>query len=136
MAKKIKNDNQAAGVSQGSKRARKAGKDIVPRLKIIDGSSYVMMSSSRGKSLQTALLFALAPKDPERPFLFLFELPDGEDGTMMVSLPMQTKQAQAVYAAQPRRVPKSEMPPECPLEEVIDEDPPKAAKDPDPVPEA
>lgn len=137
MAKKIKQDgNQGAEVSQGSKRKRKAGKDIVPRLKVIDGSSYILMASSRGKSLQTALLFAPAPKEPERPFLFLFDLPDGRGGTMMISVPMGTTQAQAVYAAHPRRVPKDEMPPECPLEEVLDEDPaPEPEPKPEPAPE-
>lgn len=123
MAKKIKDNTQGAGVSKGSKRKRKAGKDIVPRLKVIDGSSYILMASSRGKSLQTALLWAPSPKDPDQGFLFLFDLPDGENGTMMISVPMGQSQAQAVYAAHPRRVPKDEMPPECPLEEVIEEDP-------------
>jgi len=124
MAKKIKGEsNPGAGVSTGHKRKRKAGKDIVPRLKVIDGASYILMASSRGKSLQTALLWAPAPKEPKRPFLFLFDLPDGQGGTMMISVPMETVQAQAVYAAHPRRVPKDEMPPECPLEDIPEEEP-------------
>jgi len=131
MAKKIKDSgNPGAGVSKGTKRKRKAGKDIVPRLKVIDGASYILMASSRGKSLQTALLWAPAPKDPERAFLFLFDLPDGDDGTMMISVPMATKQAQAVYGAHPRRVPKDGMPPECPLEDVAEPEP-----EPEPSPE-
>lgn len=134
MAKKIKGEgNQGAGVSKGTKRQRKAGKDIVPRLKVIDGASYILMASSRGKSLQTALLWApTGGKDPDRPFLFLFDLPDADGGTMMISVPMEIGQAQAVYAAHPRRVPKEEMPPECPLEEVEEEAEPEPEPNPEP----
>jgi len=133
MAKKIKGSNDAPEVTTGSKRKRKAGKDIVPRLKVIDGQSFILMASSRGKNMQTALLWAPAPKDPDKGFMFLFDLPDGDDGTMMISMPMGLKQAQAVYAGHPRRVPKDEMPPECPLEEVVEPEPePKAPKAPPP----
>lgn len=124
MAKKIKNqENPEAEISSENKRPRRAGKDIVPRLRVIDQVSYITMASGRGKkSLTTHLLWAPKPKpeNAEQPFLFLFELPDGEGGTMIISVLMGTAQAQAVYAGHPRRVPKHDMPPECPLEEVID----------------
>ena len=107
------------------KKGRKAGKDIVPRLKVIDGQSFILMASSRSKNMKSGLLWAPQPRDPDNAFCFMFDLPSGEDdgGSVVISVPMAAKQAQAVYAAHPRRVPKHEMPPECPLEPVEDEDP-------------
>ncbi len=129
MAKKVKDSNSPdAGVTTGEKRKRKAGKDIVPRLKVIDKQSFILMASSRAKGLPTMLLWAPTPKEANRPFLFLFELPDGEGDTVLISVPMGQSQAQAVYAAHPRRVATDDMPPECPLVEVVD--PPKNPKAP------
>jgi len=117
-------DNKDSGAATTTKKkGRKPGKDIVPRLKVIDGQSFILMASSRSRSMKSGLLWAPSPKDADNPFCFMFDLPSGEDdgGSVVVSVPMGTKQAQAVYAAHPRRVPIHEMPPECPLEAVEDE---------------
>lgn len=132
MSKKLKNNPEnktppkgttpdgAGSTTVKADAGRRAGKDIVPRLRVIDGASYVLMASSKSKAISTNLLWAPSPKDPVRPFLFMFDLPDGAGGSVLIHIPMGQAQAQAVYAAHPRRVPRSEMPPECPLEAVDD----------------
>jgi hypothetical protein len=71
-----------------------------------------------------------ATSEDEKPFVFIFDLPDGAGGSMIVSLEMEPPQAQAVYNALPRRVPKHEMPPECLLEAAPPPKPRKKKKAP------
>jgi hypothetical protein len=96
------------------------GKDLAPTFKRIGDASYIRVAGGKTGGVASQLLWAMRAEKDEPQFLFVFELPDGEEGTDLCQVARSQSAAQALYAGFARRVPHHALPPECPLELVVE----------------
>lgn len=131
MAKKIKSENPEApsapvvppedsGIVKEETPKHRPGKDLAPTFKRIGDASYIRVAGGKTGGVSSQLLWAMRADDEDRQFLFLFELPDGKGETDLCQLYRNQAAAQALYEGFARRVPHHALPPECPLEPVVE----------------